>query len=469
MVTALTRHLEDALTQVRQAVVVAREDVRGNKRLVAHVVPKQQTVLTANDLRVFLREQLPEYMVPSAFVLADALRLLSNGKVDRHALLAPGQSGRDRAGFVAPRTPTEFLLTKIWQKLLGVDQVGVQENFFDLGGDSLLAFRLFAQIEKVFEKKLPLSTLFKWSTVEQLAGIISAPTSSNRPSSLVAIQLQGSKRPFFCVHPFHGDVLCYANLAHRLGQDQPFYALQAGGLDGAEEPPANIKTIAASYIEEIQTVQPHGPYALGGFCLGGVVAFEMAQQLCVKGEAVAIVALVDSPPPNLKRGTVSGSWNFLRILFRDFPCWLIGSAQLTRSEWLQLVEFEMRLVKARFASIFHSLGVSYHQAYAPKVIKEIGDMFQFSTQQREVGLAQYRAQTDYRPQVYPGRLNLFRARIPLLSSHDHDSDWEKLAGGGLDSRVVSGSHLVMLQEPHVRALAEELKDCLDQAAQEIRQ
>jgi thioesterase domain-containing protein/acyl carrier protein len=354
----------------------------------------------------------------------------------------------------------EHRLVEIWQDVLGMESIGVTDNFFELGVHSLLAVRLFVEIEKRFGRSLPLASIFKAPTIERLASILDPTTPSNGSSPLVAIQPQGSKPPFFCVHELFGDVLCYMNLARHLGEDQPFYALQARGLDGVEEPFSDIQTMAAHYIEAIQTVQPEGPYALGGLCFGGIVAFEMAQQLRAKGEAANLVALLDSGV-NSKQGSVARWWSFLRNLPRDLPSWLIGSSQLNRSQWLDLIRLKIRRAKARLAVNFQS-APELSETYSSKLIKEMGDLFQFSKQHRKVARAQYQALRQYKPRVYPDRLTLFRPRMqPLFSSHRPDKGWGRLAAGGIEIRVVPGNHLGMLQEPHVKILAKELRACLD--------
>ena len=215
--------------------------------------------------------------------------------------------------------------------------------------------------------------------------------------------------------------------------------------------------MAALYIEAMKTVQPHGPYALGGLCSGGVVAFEMAQQLRAKGEVADVVALLDSRAPNWRRRTAGWEWSFVRGFFNGLPSWLLGSAQLSRSQWFDLIKLKIRKTRARRAA-------SAAEDYGPRLIKEMGDLFQFSEQHRKVARAQYRALKQYQPRVYPGRLILFRARMqPLFSAHDPDKGWESLAAGGLEIKVVPGNHLGMLQEPHVKVLAEQLRAYLDEA------
>ncbi len=303
--TVLAQHPD-----VLQTVVIAREDIPGDVRLVAYTILNQDSVATVSEIRRFLSTKLPQYMLPSAFVLLETMPLTPNGKVNRRALPAPDLSRQQPEGtFVAPRNEVERQLTEIWQQLLGVKPIGIQDNFFELGGHSLLAVKLFWQIEKTFNQNLPLATLFQSSTVEALAKIIceeenlatnqtSVKNKSTATwSSLVEIQPNGSKPPFFCVHGLGGEVLCFRELAKNLGFEQPFYGLQPQGLDGKHPFHTSVEDMAAHYIQEIKIVQPQGPYFLGGYSFGGAVAFEMARQLREKGEEIGILIIIDSCRP----------------------------------------------------------------------------------------------------------------------------------------------------------------------------
>ena len=237
-------------------------------------------------------------MIPSAFVSVESLPLTPNGKVDRNALPAPDYTRLEQQeALVAPRDGLELQLRQIWEQVLGVRPIGIRDNFFDLGGHSLLAVRLFAQVEKVTGKRLPVAALFHAPTIEQQARLMSRQEWSAQWKSLVAIQPAGSKPPFFCVHAHDGGVLFWRDLARHLGSDQPFYALQAQGLDGRQPPHDRIDEMAAHYIKEIRALQPEGPYFIGGHCIGGLIAFEMAQQLHAQGERMGLLALFDSYAP----------------------------------------------------------------------------------------------------------------------------------------------------------------------------
>src|SRR5713226_1548702 len=282
-------------SSVRHAVVSVREEAPGDKRLVAYLVPASKGFPSPADLRQWLSDRLPEYMVPSAFVVLETLPLTPNGKVDRKKLPAPAQGKIEaNACGTTPRDMLEQQLVKIWEKILGVRPVGLTDNFFELGGHSLISVRLSSEIKKLTGRSLPLATLFQTPTVGQLARILRRDGWSPQWQSLVPIQPGGSRPPLYCVHGGGGNVLFYRDLARHLGSDYPFYGLQCRGLDGNGNCLTRVEDMASAYLKEIRELQPEGPYYLGGFCMGGSIAFEMAQQLTKEGQRVALLAMFDS-------------------------------------------------------------------------------------------------------------------------------------------------------------------------------
>ena len=218
---------------VRQAVVVAREDTPGDKRLAAYFVADPQSRVVVSDLRSHLRKQLPDYMVPSALVQMTALPLTPNGKVDRKVLPAPKATDYEAdPNYVAPRDSTERRLAEIWEEVLNIRPIGVTTSFFDLGGRSILAARLFVRISSVFGKDLPLAALFQAPTVELLAKQLRPESHATGYATLVAIQPHGTNPPFFCVHGGAGSTLFLHRLSREMGSDQPFYGIEPEGLDG---------------------------------------------------------------------------------------------------------------------------------------------------------------------------------------------------------------------------------------------
>jgi amino acid adenylation domain-containing protein len=277
---------------VRQAVVIAREDTPDDKRLVAYFVSDSASPAKPHELRNHAGKQLPDYMLPGVFVNVARFPLTPNGKVDRKALPAPTASDFDNTGeYIAPRDPVERKLLHLWEEVLGVSPISVTANFFELGGRSLMAARLFTKILRTFGKELPLSTLFRSPTVEQLATELRPSTGEAEYRTVVPIQEGGSLPPFFCIHGGAGSTLFMRQLANQLGPCQPFYGVEPDGLDGKPFRHTSVEAMAQYYLSEIRKVQPTGPYYLGGYCFGGLVAFEMARILQQQGEQPALVAL----------------------------------------------------------------------------------------------------------------------------------------------------------------------------------
>ena len=437
---------------VRQTIVSTQQDVPGEKRLVAYVVGDREHTPTANDLRSFLKEKLPEYMVPAVFMVLDSLPTMPNGKVDRSALPKPDQTRPETAkAFVAPRDDLELQLTGLWEEVLSIRPIGVTDNFFELGGHSLLAVRLFALIEKRLDKKLPLAALFRGATVADLAHIIRDSPSSQAPSSLVPIQPRGNKRPLFLIHPAGGHVFPFVPLAHYLGPDQPCYGLQARGLEEGQDPHTRIEDMAACYIEAIRYVQPDGPYLLGGWSMGGEIAFEMAQQLHAQKQSVALLALLDSRIPS--SGEKLADEDFEATLLADVIRYFGLSSDFSDS--LALVPKKELLIRV--------LEQGKSAGLLPADIEA-------SQAQRLIDLCKsdFRASRNYVLHRYPGRVTLFKASEDLSgTSSDPTLGWSEWADGEVDVQMVPGNHANMVYKPNVQVLAEKLTACIDQAQSDL--
>jgi thioesterase domain-containing protein/acyl carrier protein len=450
---------------VAQAVVTVPEQGRDpsssltgtERRLAAYLVPKAGTALSVPDLRAFLGSKLPAHMIPSAFVFLDAFPLNPHGKIDRHALARlPGTDSQDRAELGMPGDEIERQLVSLWEEVVGITPIGIRDNFFDLGGHSLLAIRLFARIKEELGVELPIASLFQAPTIEQLAATIRQAGSVPAWSPLVPLQPQGWRPPFYCVHGLGGGVWGYAELAGLLGPEQPLYGLQARGLEGGEPPHTRIEDMAAAYVSEMRKVQPQGPYRLGGYSSGGVVAFEMARLLQAQGEQVGLLALFDSYAP-LVPGARRRRWPVLIGFLRNLPRWL---ADFGRRE-----DRDRRLL-ARFRGAAQAIWRRRGRDSLPAevmILNAFGDAAEISDERRRLVEAHLRALETYRPQVYPGRVTLYRVRgMRLFRAEDASLGWEALAGGGVEVRMISGAHYDILQPPAVAALAEELKASLAQ-------
>jgi amino acid adenylation domain-containing protein len=432
---------------VREAVVIVREE-DGEKRLVGYVVTEGQSAPVVQEMRRVLQQQLPEYMVPSAIVQLPELPLTPNGKVDRCSLpdseMVQLQMGET---FFAARDLLELKLINLWEEMLGSRPIGVRDKFFEIGGHSLLAVRLMARIERDFGERLPLAALFQEATVEHLATLLRHRANSASHSSLVGIKTLGSKRPFFCVHPATGNVLCYVGLTRHLDSDQPFYGFQSAGLDEGCVPWTSVQRMAAHYVAELRTVQPTGPYLIGGYSMGGVVAFEMAQQLYEQSQRVSLLALIDAKIVNPHEWPEDADGlNLLANFARDLGLSL-GHLTLSTDHLRQLDQ------DARLRYILE-------QARTDDLVPP--DL-EFSQIRRlwHVFKTNYNAMRNYLPAVYPGRLTLFRASENAgKNSHDLTDGWGALAAGGVEIHTVPGNHYSIVREPNVRVLAELLKTCL---------
>jgi len=347
-------------------------------------------------------------------------------------------------------------LTRIWQELLGVDSIGVDQNYFDLGGDSSLAVHLFVQIERVFKVKLPLATLFDAPTINELAQVLRSEAAPSGWSPLVAIRNTGSRPPFFCVHGAGGNVLIYRDLARRLGADQPFYGLQCPGLDGSCAPLTRIEDMAARYVKEIRKVQPHGPYFLGGYCLGGTVAFEIAQQIHAQGERVALLALFDTtnwakiPRPTMWDNTY---YAIQRLIYHAANFLRLDSAGRNQflKEKVKVLRTRVPVWRGMFLAKF-SKNPSANRS-EPVVLAKIWQ-------------ANDQAALSYVPQPYPGAVTDFRPIKQYRLFNRPDAKWERLAQGGQHVIVLPAFPAGMLLEPFVEHLATALEKSLQETVRD---
>ncbi|HSJ88009.1 MAG TPA: thioesterase domain-containing protein, partial [Anaerolineales bacterium] len=404
-------------------------------------------------LQAYLKEKLPDYMLPSAFVLLEELPLTSNGKIDRRALPKPDHSGLvTRTKFASPQTPTEERLALLWGEVLGLEQVGRYDNFFELGGHSLLATRLVTRIRDTFKVDLSLRRLFERPTLTAVADFIDhprvqtgneqvdlsvgkystdntspSPTPLQLPPHLITLQPEGMRRPLFLVHPLAGLVFPYHELANHLGPDQPVYGLQSIGIAGEASPLNQIEAMAEQYLAAIHQVQPEGPYQLAGWSFGGTIALEMAQQLQEIGESVALLAIIDTRIYSTGLATFwHGSRVFLTSMLPHLGPYI--------SDYLHLQSAEPG-------------GETKLPKFKTSEFKRLLQVFQ----------ANVRADSRYRPQRYLGKVTLFKT-----AHQDSTWGWGDIAADGVELYQIPGHHMNVLRPPQVQVLAEKLSACLAQ-------
>jgi acyl-CoA synthetase (AMP-forming)/AMP-acid ligase II/thioesterase domain-containing protein/NAD(P)-dependent dehydrogenase (short-subunit alcohol dehydrogenase family)/acyl carrier protein len=353
---------------------------------------------------------------------------------------------------IAPRNEVEQKLTKIWEKILNIKPIGIRDNFFTLGGHSLLALRLFAEIEDKFGKKLPLTILFQAPTIEDLAINLQQEESSQSWSALVPIKPQGSKPPLFLMHAKGASVLIYRELANYLDDEQPVYGLQPYGLDGQHEHLTVVEDMAANYIREIQTIQPLGPYLLGGYSFGGKLALEVAHQLRDRGETVSLLALFDCHAKQYYQRESLHKRLFIHLdnLVKQKHKYLIYKLQ----DWKRWLEDNFKFNVQKLAlQLFQILDISLPLILRTTLIEEIN----------------MQASENYQLKYYPGKITLLRAK-----------EWFGGVGVDLDDRLgwgdlvedleihdISGHHLSIFKQPHVPKLAKILQSCLDRTQKQL--
>ncbi len=423
--------------QVREALVMVL-DLESGKQLVAYVVPNTEED-PVSELRSHLRERVPDYMVPTAFVILKEMPLTPNGKVDRKALPAPDTDGRGGREYIAPRDALEMELTKIWESVLGLKTIGIRDDFFELGGHSMLAARVFGQIARVIDVDLPLAILFEAPTIECLAAVIRKRSGTVKVAggSLVELHGEGSLPPLFFTHPGSGNIFCYIELSRLLGKDQPVYAFQSRVLEPDATWPS-IEQMAAHYVGLLREVQPEGPYHVSGLSMGGAVAFEMARQLESAGQKVGLLAILDAPAPAVM---VSPDEILLMLDFAEVMGLVPESIKLSREDALEMS------VSERLAYV---LAQTQTEGTMPAeitlaTIEKLWDVYEKNVQ----------ALLAYDARKYGGSATLFRT-ADTANNYSGEGDamgWDEFITGGVQIEDLPGTHHTIVKQPHVEVLA----------------
>ncbi len=419
------------------------------EEIAAAVVLELGADLSEETLSQFLRDRLTAFKVPRRLLFVDEISKGPTGKVQRHKLAAAfgleSAANPERSrGSSDPQVPTalESKLLDIWAKSLDIKSLGLHDNFFLLGGDSLQAVDLFMHIKEALGHRLPRAILFEAGTVAEMAKRITADLPSQ---CLVPIQPEGERPPFFCVHDQNGHVLNFRDLARHLGTKQPFYGIQAVGLDGKSMPFTRMDDMVEQYVRDIRKIQPVGPYYIGGYSFGGRVAYAMAQQLRAEGETVALLALLDTYYLDGRK-------------FAGIRHWL--NRHRDRIAKLRLLE-----IPSYFASRIRALAEIVESVHRSNLLPAAWRFFECRNRPVPRFLWHLAAANDAIrrsdcPQPYDGDAVLFKAELPALKHSDIHDGWHKLIKGPLEIRPVPGQHFDFIMEPHVHTLAAELSTCL---------
>lgn len=461
-----------ASPDVAACAVVARTDGPDGAVLVAYVVPEAGTDRNVQRLRDYLRQRLPAPMIPSAFVFLDKLPLTANHKLDRDRLPPPGDTPPDLESIrVAPRDPVELRIAQIWLDMLNIRDVGVTDNFFEVGGHSLLSLRLLVKIEQVLGCKVPLSALFEAPTIEHLANVARRQETATSP--VVKLWSSDHPRKLFLVHTGGGTVLNYVALVRNLAPEVPVYAMQALGLDGQDEPHRDIPAMAADYVDKLRTLQPEGPYLLGGHSFGGVIAYEMASQLVQAGQEVALLAMFDTVLPQASpghdaaetetqanaRALADAAAVFERFTEQGIDVSYEALCGLSPDEQIALVT----------SAIERSGGARLAEG------KDLGGEALIRNL-LAVDKAHREARRAYRPSASPVPVILFRA-ADAASTPDQPPGWDAESRESLGWSAVSkapvqvvrvpGDHVTMMNDHNAGFLAESLKPYLSAAIRRV--
>ena len=437
---------------IKEAVVLALNNRMGDARLVAYIVPagisNDTKAAAMQGWKTALKSALPIFMVPNDFVLLDALPLTANGKIDRKALPNPEINiDTTLSTYTAPRSHTEKVVAAIWTECLKIDNIGIHDNFFELGGHSLAAVRVITRIKNETGKRVRLSSFFECPTVELLALLIDH--NKEQPvHSLVPIKTGGNKVPLYIVHGNGSTAFKFIAFAQQLDDDQPVFGLQAIGIDGFVEPIDNIKDIAASYVAEIIAHNPEGPYALAGYSFGGVMAFEMAQQLVAMGKKVTMLAMFEGyviSNYQLKPGL----YKTLHRIYTRIRKFVFGF-YLLAAEPKRTIGHKMETIKA---GINHLAGKNVIKENKPDADLEfIGN----------VARVHQKAVANYRLTPYDGDIYVFRAEKRSFYIDDFvNLGWLPYARS-VKVCDIDGEHMIIFDSPQNKKFARTLQSILDE-------
>jgi amino acid adenylation domain-containing protein len=445
-----------AFPGVMENAVLGYKDASGNNDLVAFIVCEKETEVSTEELKTYIKSKLPAYMCPGFIIQLEKMLLTDRGKIDKQALKKAVEEKKHTRHVVVEATSREehYLLAQ-WKRLLDLEKLSITDNFFDLGGHSLIAVSMMAEIERDYKNKLPLSVLFEYPSIQELAKLLKAEKVDKGWQSLVSIQADGSRIPLYIVHGAGESIMLFNSLASLLGKDQPIYGLQAKGINGIDKPFDNFREMASYYIQQILEQNPSGPYAISGFSMGGIIAYEMAQQMRQMGKEVVFLGLFDTD------SHVSAPY----YLSKDAP----GSERLWKK-----IKFRTNQVlfvsKLFLKEPLHTLKIKYYSFKYKgrnwmweKQQEKLRDKKELSAGEINVERANIYALKNYDLQPYGGFIDLFKIKeLDFYMVDFKDYGWSHYVEDRIRIHPISGKHVEIFSPPHNEEFASKLKARLDE-------
>jgi amino acid adenylation domain-containing protein len=445
---------------VKQCTVLAGDDAKGNKRLVAYVIPIG--VFDKKGLRDYLKTVLPDYMIPAAIIAVEKFYLTSNGKLDKRKLPDPDTAEVSAGAYVPHRNHTEEILVAMWRELLPVEQIGINDNFFESGGNSLLAVRLMARIKNKFNKEFPITLLFDSPTISQLAEKLFYSGAVNTSSLLHVMNKGGGRPPMFCTPAVGGEPVSFYELSKCLGDDQPVFAFSARGLDGMEAPHSTIREMAEAYIREMQQADPHGPYILAGYSFGAKTAYEMALLLQERGFAIKLLVIFDALSPDTK------VIDYSEVLPQCYADWLVAMAKIinlsfnadpSRQVILTPEQLQGHDEGAQFEIFYKAILASGQEVTKDQLkghvdvyIRNSGISYVPLSSLRDVPVVLFKSTATKSVAFDPELVRKREALFASVMSKD-DYGWSGFTSGGVTVYHLPCSHLEMMNKPFVVEIA----------------
>lgn len=427
---------------VQNAVVLVHENQPGNQRLISYIVASVDVKKESAKWIDALKSKLPEYMVPTDYIQISKMPLTPNGKIDRDKL-PKHNSNSSTTAYTIPESVAEKMIAKIWVKYLGIEKISLHDNFFALGGHSLIAVQIMTSINKITGKLIPIATLFKYPTVHTLAHLLQSGEEESTWKSLVPIKPSGTKIPIYIVHGEGLNVLVFNNIAMNVDAQQPVYGLQSRGLNGIDDVPDSIESLANLYIDEILEQNPTGPYAIAGYSFGGYVAIEMARQLQAMGKEVKILAMLDVNYKTPEKQIPLPKLIVQKLLRQIHKTFFIIKSLFQQPE--VTIKYQIFRTKQRLGLLDESNPENIPD-FMQKIVNKL-----------------HKAVSNYKMKPYNGSIHLFRSKVRVYFVDDPQYlGWGPFALKGIKVHEVAGDHRDMLLPPNDKKFASMLQHCLDE-------